>query len=83
LAILLALGMTSLYPFIRFRAALGLGLAGFIYYAQGDSLALLAVAAGSVGLYLCTIVVSLIPAIVAVAAGVGGMGLLAWHFIFR
>jgi hypothetical protein len=27
--------------------------------------------------------VSLIPAIVAVAAGVGGMGMLAWHLINR
>jgi hypothetical protein len=54
-----------------------------MYYAQGQSLPLLAVAAGSLGLYLCTLVVSLIPAIFAVVAGVGGMGFLAWHFIFR
>jgi hypothetical protein len=81
LAILLALGMMSLYPFVRFRAALGFGLMGFMYYAQGESLPLLLVTAGSVGLYLCTVVVSLIPAIIAVAAGVGGMGMLAWHFI--
>jgi hypothetical protein len=83
LAILLALGMMSLYPFIRFRAALGFGLMGFMYYAQGLSLPFLAVAVGSAGLYLCTVVVSLIPAIIAVIAGVGGMGMLAWHFIFR
>jgi hypothetical protein len=83
LAILLGLGMTSLYPFIRFRAALGLGLMGFMYYAQGQPVALLAAIVGSVGLYLCTIVVSLIPALVAVAAGVGGMGMLAWHLINR
>jgi hypothetical protein len=83
LAILLGLGMTVLYPFVRFRAALGLGLMGFIYYAQEQPMALLSVIIGSVGLYLCTLVVSLIPAIVAVVAGVGGMGMLAWHFISR
>ena len=78
LAVMLGLGMTSLYPFVRFRAALGLGLMGFIYYAQGASMLLLGAAAGSIGLYLCTVFVSVIPVVLAVAAGVGGMGLLAW-----
>ena len=82
LALLLALGMVTLYPFFRFRAALGLGWMGFVFYAQGDSVPLIAVAVGSVGLYLCTVVVSLIPALVAFAAAVGGMGMLAYHFIF-
>jgi hypothetical protein len=81
LAVLLALGMSSLYPLIRFRAALGFGAMGFMFYAQGLSLPLIAVAAGSAGLYLCTVFVSLLPAIVAVAAGVGGMGFLAWLMI--
>jgi hypothetical protein len=83
LAVLLALGMVTLYPFVRFRAALGLGLAGFIFYAQGDSIPFLAVVVGSVGLYLCTLVVSLLPAIFAFVAAVGGMGMFAHHFIFR
>ena len=82
LAVLLALGMVSLYPFFRFRAALGLGLMGFIFYAQGDSTPLLAVTAGSIGLYLCTVVVSFLPAVLAFVAAVGGMGYLAYHFIF-
>jgi hypothetical protein len=83
LAVLLALGMVTLYPFFRFRAALGLGLMGFVFYAQGETIPLLAVAIGSVGLYVCTVVVSLIPAILAFAAAVGGMGMLAYHFILR
>ena len=83
LAILVALGMLTLYPLIRFRAALGLGLMGFLFYVDGQTVPLLAAAVGSIGLYLCTIVVSLIPALIAVAAGVGGMGMLAWHFISR
>lgn len=82
LAVLLALGMVSLYPFFRFRAALGLGLMGFIFYAQGDSIPLIAVTVGSIGLYLCTVVVSLFPALIAFAAAVGGMGYLAYHFLF-
>lgn len=78
LAVLLGLGMTTLYPFVRFRAALGLGLMGFMFYAQGMPTPLLAAAAGSAGLYLCTACVSLFPVIIAAVAGIGGMGLLAW-----
>lgn len=81
LAVLLGLGMVTLYPVIRFRAALGLGLMGFMFYAQGLPLPLLQVAAGSAGLYLCTVAVSLIPAAVAAAAAVGGMGTLAWFLL--
>lgn len=81
LAVLLALGVVVLYPLVRFRAALGLGVAGFMFYAQGHAAAFGAVLLGSVGLYLCTIVVSILPALVAAAAGVAGMGLLAWQFL--
>jgi hypothetical protein len=66
---------------VRFRAALGFGLMGFMFYAQGLSLPLIEVAAGTAGLYLCTVLVSLIPVIVAAAAGIGGMGMLAWYFL--
>ncbi|HVU36562.1 MAG TPA: DUF4339 domain-containing protein [Opitutaceae bacterium] len=81
LAVLLALGMASLYPVVRFRAALGLGLVGFIFYAQGLSPQLGEVVLGCAGLYLCTVVVDLVPAIVAAAAGVAGMGLLGWYLL--
>lgn len=81
LIVLLGLGMVTLYPLVRFRAALGLGLMGFIFFSQGNTMPLLQVAAGSIGLYLCTVCVSLIPVIVAAAAGVGGMGTLAWYLL--
>ena len=80
-AALHGLGMSAIYPLVRFRAALGLGLMGFIYFVHGQNLPLLAVVAGSAGLYLCTVFVSLIPVVVAAAAGVGGMGLLAWFLM--
>jgi hypothetical protein len=81
LAVLLGLGMSSIYPIIRFRAALGLGLIGFMFFSQGLNLPLLQVAVGSIGLYLCTIIVGVVPAIVAAAAAIGGMGTLAWFFL--
>ncbi len=82
LAVMLALGVTALYPLVRFRAALGLGFVGFIFYAQGVSSELMfAAIAGSIGLYLCTLVVRLPSAILAALAGIGGMGLLAWRLL--
>jgi hypothetical protein len=80
-AVLLGLGTSAIYPLLRFRAALGLGWMGFVFYAQGQPLPLLQVAIGSVGLYLCTVVVSMLPAIIAAAGGVAGMGTLAWYFL--
>ncbi len=81
LAVLLGLGMTTLYPLVRFRAALGFGLMGFMFFVQGMPTALIAVAAGSAGLYLSTVFVTLVPVLLAVVAGVGGMGMLAWQLL--
>lgn len=81
LTVMLGLGMANIYPFVRFRAALGFGLSGFIFYAQGLSVPLVQVAAGSAGLYLCTVFVSMVPVVVSAAAGIGGMGTLAWYFL--
>jgi hypothetical protein len=79
LAVLLALGMTNLYPFVRFRAALGFGLLGFMFYTQNAPTLMFAALAGSAGLYFCTVFVSLIPAVLASAAAIGGMGWLAYQ----
>ena len=81
IAVLLGLGMVTIYPLVRFRAALGLGIAGFMFYAQGLNGVLGEVVLGSVGLYLCTVLVSIVPAILAALAGIGGMGLVAWYFL--
>jgi hypothetical protein len=79
LAVFLGLGVVTIYPFVRFRAALGLGLMGFTFYAQGLTTPLLYVSAGSLGLYLCTVCVTLVPALLAGIAGVAGMAALALH----
>ena len=80
-AVLLGLGMSSLYPLVRFRAALGFGLLGFMFYAQGEHLPFIEVAVGSAGLYLCTIFVSLLPVLIAAASGILGMAAVAWTFL--
>ena len=81
LAFLLALGVSAIYPFLRFRATFGLGLVGLILHAQGMPLPGFATLIGSAGIYFCTLAVSLVPAITAAAAGIGGMGLLAFLLI--
>ncbi|MEI6463289.1 MAG: GYF domain-containing protein [Verrucomicrobiota bacterium] len=81
LAVLLALGMTTLYPFVRFRAALGVGLVGFMLYAQGQQSVLPYVVAGHVGLYCCTLFTNLFLTLPAVLGAVGGMGLLSWFLL--
>jgi hypothetical protein len=83
LAILLGLGMVTLYPFVRFRAALALGFLGFFFYTQSLNLPLLAVCAGSTGLYLCTVSVSLFPVILAAALGLAGMAGVTCHVLTR
>ncbi len=80
-AALLGLGMSTLYQFVRFRAALGLGLVGFMFYAQGMPIHLIAAVIGSVGLYLCTVAVQMPVALAAALAAVGGMGYLSWLMI--
>jgi hypothetical protein len=81
LAVMLALGVVALYPLVRFRAALGLGLLGFIFWGQGHVLALLAVAAGSVGLFCCTIFVSYLSVALSALIGLAGCGFVAWRLL--
>lgn len=73
IATMLGLGVVSFYPVVRFRAAAGLGLFGFVFLAQGHAVPLLAEAAGSAGLYFTTITVEMLPVMIAAALGLAGM----------
>jgi hypothetical protein len=77
IGILLLLGVITIYPFVRFRAVFGLGFLGFLFMTQGQPTPMIAVAAGSAGLYFCTIFLSYIPLAVAALLGLGGMAMLA------
>ena len=81
LATLLGLGVISLYPFVRFRAALGLGFVGFIFWTQGHVSPLLALAGGSLGLYTSTIFVAYLPVFMSAALGLAGLGAVSWFLI--
>jgi hypothetical protein len=73
-AVLLGLGMAAIYPFVRFRAALGLGFLGLLYWLQDRPLIALAVVVGSVGMYFCTVFLRYAPVITAALLGLVGMG---------
>jgi hypothetical protein len=81
MAVMLGLGVVSLYPIIRFRAAVGLGLFGFVYFAQGTPMPVLAVAGASVGLYFTTIFVDMLPVLVVSALGVLGSAGIAYFML--
>lgn len=77
IGLLLFLGVINIYPFVRFRAVFGLGFLGFLFMTQNQLTPMIAVAAGSAGLYFCTIFLSYIPLAVAALLGLGGMAMLA------
>jgi GYF domain 2 len=81
IAVMLGLGVVQFYPMVRFRAALGLGLFGFIFFVQGSPLPLLAEAAGAVGLYLMTIWIDMMPVLVVSALGVLGSAATAYFLL--
>jgi hypothetical protein len=81
LAVVLALGVVSIYPFVRFRAALGFGFLGFIFWTQGQSLPLVSLGVASLGLYCSTVVVSLMPAIFFGLLAIGGYALVGWQLL--
>lgn len=78
LALLLLLGVIAVYPFVRFRAMLGLGFLGFLFWTQNQPIHLAAAAAGSLGLYVSTVFLSYIPLGVGLLLGIGGMGALSY-----
>jgi hypothetical protein len=80
-AVLLGLGMSAAYPFIRFRAVLGIGFLGLLYWLQDQPMVALAVAVGSAGMYFCTVFLSYAPIITAALLGLAGMGGFAFFML--
>ena len=81
LALILFLRTTAVYPFIRFRAALGVGFFALLYFSYGEPILLAAAVAGSVGLYFCTITVAMVPLAIVSILGLAGMGFFAYLIV--
>ena len=79
--ICLLLGAVAIYPFARFRAALGVGFLGIFFYTQGDSQTALAAIVGSVGLYFSTVFTNLAAILLAMVLALGGMGYFAYALL--
>jgi hypothetical protein len=71
-AVMLGLGVVSFYQLVRFRAAAGLGLFGFVFFAQGMPTAIITEIAAAGGLYFATMTVEMLPVIITAAVGVLG-----------
>jgi hypothetical protein len=80
-AVLLALGMAVIYPFIRFRAAFGIGFLGLLYWLQGQPRMALLIVVGSVGLYFCTVALSYLPVLLSAVLGLVGLGGFAYYIL--
>ncbi|GAB1487591.1 hypothetical protein MASR2M8_00300 [Opitutaceae bacterium] len=81
LFVLLALGVVAVYPFVRFRAALGLGFLAFIFWTQGAMMPFAAVLAGSAGLYLCTVFTQPLLLGIASLAGLAGTAAVTYYLV--
>jgi hypothetical protein len=80
-AIFLALGTAAIYPFVRFRAAFGIGFLGLLYWLQDQPMMTLLVVGGSIGLYFCTVVLSYVPVALSAILGLAGIGGLAYFIL--
>lgn len=81
LGLLLFLEMTSLYTLVRFRAALGLGFFGFLFWADGNLAPLIPLALGSVAAFLMTLTVNLAAVIIYALLGLVGMSAFAYFLV--
>ncbi len=74
----LLLQAVAIYPFVRFRAALGAGFLGIFFYNQGDVKTALAAVVGSFGLYFSTVCTNLAAVLLTAVLALGGMGYFAY-----
>lgn len=77
----LFLQAVQIYPFVRFRAALGAGFLGVFFYTQGEPTTALAAVVGSVGLYFSTVFTNLAAVLLATVMALGGMGYFAYTLL--
>lgn len=83
LLILLALLLQAvqIYPFVRFRAAVGAGFLGVFFYTQGDAHTALAAMVGSAGLYFSTVFTNMAAVLLTTVLALGGMGFFAYTLL--
>jgi hypothetical protein len=81
LGLFLFLEVTSAYALVRFRATLGIGFFGFLFWADGDLLPIAAVAGASIGAFLTTLTVNLGAVIIYSVLGLAGTTAFAYYLV--
>lgn len=81
LGLLLFLEITSIYSLVRFRATLGIGFFGFLFWADSEFIPIAAVAVGSISAFLITMTVKLWSVIFLSILGLAGMGAFAYFMV--
>lgn len=77
LALCCFLHVTDIFPFLRFRAMLGLGYFAYSYWAMDDSIMMVAAVASSISIFVITITLNFPLMILCAILGIGGMGMIA------
>ncbi|MGF1483896.1 MAG: DUF4339 domain-containing protein [Opitutales bacterium] len=73
LGVLVALGVSALFPVVRLRMALGFGYFGYIYWSIQSYPGAIGVTVASLGVFAMTLSANLFMTILSVMAAVGGM----------
>lgn len=74
LLLVIGLGQTGVFPFLRFRAALGLGFFGYVLYSLQAWEALAAISAYQAGLIGATLMARFLPTLCILLVAIGGSG---------
>lgn len=80
LGLILALGATGIYPWVRFLAMLTFGFNGALFHLSDQPQMVGASAAAAAGLYGCTIFTNIPAAVISAGVGVAGAIMLAVRF---
>lgn len=76
------LAATDAFPLIRFRFMLGLGYFGYAGWSWGENHPTMAVIAGCIGAFVCTLTLNFPLMVLCGILGIGGMGAYAFFSIF-
>jgi hypothetical protein len=72
LGLFCGLGLSSIFPLVRLRVALGLGYFGYVFWSWQEPFALGGAVASAIGLFALTLSANLTVTLLASAAGIGG-----------
>ncbi len=76
--IFLLLGVSEIYPIVRFRVAIGLGFWTYVFWAGGDPQLMYLAIAGHISVFICTMTLNIFFMMAGLALGILTFGSLAF-----